>query len=734
MNKHTIDRKHSGFSILEVVIGIFIFAVGLLALAALQGALTRSMSDSKFRTTAVNIGDRAIERQRGFTALVDATSVHAYNDIVTADTTATANGVTYAIDMDVTDYYYYLKDDAFCKSGDSMSGGVACPTGATSSDYKKVEVTVSWNSDLDFRAAEGTDIDAADLGTGSITLTSVIPAIITSASARVADETSGDSLAPPVAYTPGANPDIVALSLGDSKFKESLLPEPDVIRSDELVQTVFDVITYSQGMGFQFLRREEFASVSCECTLRDDSESNLGRRPVIWAGDEYKGGHEVEKDYGESANNTQSSLCDSCCRDHHDGGDADADYDDEYANVYGPFKAANEYSESPRESDHIHYKEDATTPADDGDKYLESCRLVRVDGFFRVAQDFRREDQYVFPADFLDETAEITTYSNYVTGAAAAYANIVNDGYPTNSPPCIGGTNPPCVASPTMQGTYDTALGSTELPSWTTLQNGVLEDQQLRSRGIYIDYLSDDLRSFLSTCFSGGDLVDGCSVGDVEIDRTPTSNQLEMLPFFDVQLTKLENWDQTVQANLPISVSNEPLEDANAHSRGEIVRVEAGVTDVTAKSHRGNIGFTNTLPIDPVFEMAQASLNVQSLGGGGGGGTDPTVVAGNFTEEVRANPTITVTGSGGAICTLTPNGYTCSVSSTATSPTVTVSGYEDTKPVNPEVRYACSSSNSSPLIKLIESAVLGSYYATFDLTGLAAGAGYSIVITLDSSC
>lgn len=731
MNKYTTDRKHSGFSILEVVIGIFIFAVGLLALAALQGALTRSMSDSKFRTTAVNIADRAIERQRGFTALVDATSVHAYNDIVAADTAVTANGVTYAIDMDVTDYYYYLNDDVFCKSGDSMSGSVACPTGAISSDYKKVEVTVSWNSDLEFRADEG---DTVDVATGSITLTSVIPAIITSASARVADESTSESNAPPVNYSPGANPDIVALSLGDSKFKESLLPEPEVIRSDELVQTTFDVITYSQGVGFQFLRREEFASVSCECTLRAASESNPGRRPVVWAADEYKGGHEVEKDYGESANNQQSSLCDSCCRDHHDGGTADDDYGDAFANVYGPFKTASEYSATPRESDHLHYQGDAVTHAAAGDTYLEACRLVRVDGFFRVAQDFRREDQYVFPADFLDESAEITVYSSYVTAAALAYEANVIDGYPTNSPPCIGGTNPPCVASPAMQGTYDVALGATELPSWTTLQNGVLDDQQLRSRGVYIDYMSHNLRSFLSTCFVSGDLVDGCSVGDVEIDKTPTSNKLEILPFFDVQLTKLENWDQTVQENLPISVTNEPLADANAHSRGEIVRVDPGFTDVTAKSHRGNIGFTNTLAIDPIFEIAEASLNVQSLGGGGGGGTDPLVVAGDFTELVRANPTITVSGSGGAICTLTPNGFSCSVSSTATSPTVTVSGYEDTRTVNPEVRYACSSSTPNPLTKLSESAVLGSYYATFDLTSVTAGVGYNIVITLDSTC
>ena len=90
--------------------------LGMLALAALQGALTRSMADSKMRTTAVNIADRAIERTRGFTQLLTAAtpgSPHAYNDIVTpdADPTVTVNGVTYTIDMDVTDYYYQLSTD-----------------------------------------------------------------------------------------------------------------------------------------------------------------------------------------------------------------------------------------------------------------------------------------------------------------------------------------------------------------------------------------------------------------------------------------------------------------------------------------------------------------------------------------------------------------------------------------------------------------------------------------------
>ena len=96
--------------------------------------------------------------------------------------------------------------------------------------------------------------------------------------------------APPVDYSPGQNPDIISINLGQNKFKESTTPLPDVIRADELVETRFDVVTYSNPVnsGATFLRREEFRAVSCECTLRVPSTGDLGGlRPTIWTGSEY---------------------------------------------------------------------------------------------------------------------------------------------------------------------------------------------------------------------------------------------------------------------------------------------------------------------------------------------------------------------------------------------------------------------------------------------------------------
>jgi hypothetical protein len=125
-------------------------------------------------------------------------------------------------------------------------------------------------------------------------------------------------------------------------------------------------------------------------------------------------------------------------------------------------------------------------------------------------------------------------------------------------------------------------------------------------------------------------------------------------------------------------------------------------------------------------------LNVQSLdssgSGGGGGGTPPVVVAGAFTEDVRGNPSISVVGNGDAICTLEPNGYTCSVEASATSATLKVYDYGDTRATNPETRYACSDS----LLIVTSSQTVGDNWTEFDLFSggsiVTAGTAYDIRI------
>ena len=694
MNRSKYSFHQPGFSLMEVLIGIAIFVIGMLALASMQGALTRTTAEAKVRTEAINIAEETIEAQRGFVQMVTTSGTFAYQDIADGTTTFTRNNVSYTVTQDVTDHYYDLLNDVFTTTA---------PTGVITPDYKTVAVTVAWADDRNFVINEGNEQSSTSLGGGQIQVTATIAKVSVAASGKLFEETDAILGAPAVAYNPGQRPDIISLSLGDNKFKESLLPEPDVIRLDELVETRFDVITYSQtDAGAIFLRREEFIAVACDCALKapPGNADSAGRRPVIWAGDEYVRGQFVDKPYGISTNPQQSQFCGECCRDHHDGGYSDVDHADTAVNKVAPFKASGEYNDvAPFTGDHKHYgrlSTGALVEATSVDApYVEACRLVRQNGFFRVTQDFRQEDLNVFPKDFLDDSAEIGVYSGYATGAASAYAANSYPDYEEN-PPCIGESG--CVATPPMQPAYDGPIATdanglpTQMPSWTTLPLGSDTTQQLRSRGLYIDYLSYDLRQVLLNCVPGTNEADdsACSNGDVVLDKTGSVNPLELIPFFDVQMTYLNRWNESPIA-VPVEATNEALADHNTHSRGVISKsVDGAISTVMAKGHRGNLGFTDTQSIDDTFDSFQSITEMMVWTGGGTAdpGTDRRV-GGGLTETIPGitSSVIEVEGQNGVYCDRTPAGFLCVIPPTVANGRLKVYGYgkDNTN------RYACMS-------------------------------------------
>jgi prepilin-type N-terminal cleavage/methylation domain-containing protein len=663
-----------GFSLLEVLVAIVIFAIGMLALGALQGSLTRSASDANLRTVAANIAERTIEDLRTF-RLIDTDPdgvLLAYNDIVSDDNpvTVTDGALVFQRLMTVTDYFYD-------KAADSFS--TTAPTGIAVSDFKLVEVNVAWDSADFYRDSEQDDVTGAGLGTGEITLSAIVSSMSAQGGARVTTQTDETQFTPSVNYNPGANPDIVSLALGQNKFKESLTPQPDVIRASELVETRFDVITYSQSdAGSLFLRREEFLTVSCECTLygAPDSDEDGGRRPTAWAGDEYLEPVFVAKPYGVSANNQQSAFCDTCCQDHHDGGSHEDDPDSDPASIlYDPFRAAADYwTEGTFDGDHKHYKKDRrgnlSLATNEGDVYVEACRLVRKDGFFRVAQDFRQEGNNVFPYDYLDQTSEVGAYSTYVTDEVGTFVDALTDDY-ASSPPVL---NPP-QRTPFGQ----TAAGGDLTSAYTFLPTALGTDyQQLRSRGIYIDYLSEDLREVID-CLQGGGTATECSNlsgNRIKLDKTGSTNVLELVPFFDVQLTFLNRWNENPPAR-PVETSNQPLETNNTHSRGLANRTQsAGSSQVLASGHRGNLGLTDTDPIDLNFLANTSSAELQVIiNTDNPPAPDGVVVTGVITSGVpglqAAQVDIEATD---ATCERTPVGFSCLVP-TGGSPTLKVSNY-----------------------------------------------------------
>jgi type IV pilus modification protein PilV len=303
-------RRAAGATLLDVLLAIGIFVIGMLALASMQGNLTRSSVDANSRTMATNIAEELIEQLRTFEQFESETGKDAYQDIVDQSLTVTRGGIDYSVDITVENFFF-LDGTTVTSNLDDLSEDrdVSIP------DFKYVELAVSWAGN-EFQLNDGAGTTTSGrLGSGDFVVSTVVPAISSYSSAKVVAMDDDSAGTPPVFYTPGVNPETVAIDIGNSKFKESTTPEPVVWRSGELIETWFDVITYNRvGGDAIFVRREEFASVSCKCTMQ--ASGNVGRGPTIWDGSEYLEGEVVNKPYGTLAASAgkQSQYCEVCCR------------------------------------------------------------------------------------------------------------------------------------------------------------------------------------------------------------------------------------------------------------------------------------------------------------------------------------------------------------------------------------------------------------------------------------
>jgi len=688
-------KRMRGFSLLDVVIAILIFAVGMLALASLQTNLTRSSVDANTRTVAANVGEEVLERLRAFRRVSTDPDgvVFAFADIdatYVADTVP-RGGIDYTVTGSVIGYDFNSDKTAVTATDPAVAG--------STHDFKLVELNVAWDNNQSFQVDETTQVSNTDMNTGYITIKEVIPSIPSLATGAVAatDEGLAGVL---VNYTPGANPDIIKLTLGDTgeKFKEATSPVPDVIRGDS-VETWFDVVTYSQVSQEQaiFLRREEFLAVSCECELETTpAEANYGLKPTLWNGLAYTEAEKEFKPIGTAPNNVQQSqFCTVCCRDHHDGAGTGAEDRYDPANTGGS------------DVDHPHYNVDGqgdiiTTPVGDGDRYLEACRLVRKDGFMRVAQDANQGVLVGFPEGYLELDEGANAYADYVIDAIEDYYDPDSANYQSQlQQPDLSDFS---ARNPDGEGT--------DLPTVT-----FADSQQLRSRAVYTDYLTGAAQDVIDDCFPLNDddtTPDGCPVPGV-------SSPLEIYPFFDLQMTWLARW-RNESLNNVVTLTNEPIETGNTHSRGIVELVSSsseGRSTALTSSEHGNLGLTNSGAIDTSYLenedrlYVDANLNDTPIPPIGG------VVSGPLTSALRRKPAsdLTLTPSANIYCGQSDTEWACVVGTTGT---LTIGNYS----LNNQDVYICSD--------FLTNRVPGTETTTFDLP--ASGSPIKIWVTDDINC
>ncbi|MDO9387021.1 MAG: prepilin-type N-terminal cleavage/methylation domain-containing protein [Thiobacillus sp.] len=660
--------QQRGFSLIEAMFSALILAIALLGLAGFQVAAMSDASLVKARSVAANLAQEKLDDLRGFTHVVDdpstttvdecAAPTFCFSEIADDAGGAEESGGALVLPSgaveplvlasgDVAEYLdsYSIAWDVTCST---ETAGIALSFGASCTDAvaKLATVTVSWT---DSKGAAQT-----------VSLQGVIYAMDP---ARMAGglTRSFSSARPRASYTPVGVPDAVPVPIntGTGEYKESSKPVPDVVSNGGAAEVSFDAVSYVQdGGGYKATEQEEFVTTACECGFSTGSGYTPSR--MVWNGTKLvaKVGEQVSKPVGTAASG-QSDLCNACCKDHHDvSGSVHAKYD--------PDRPDSEYTGG---GDHKHYwytscigVNNCTTTLKNTSlgsgtpftevttgAYLESCRFKRVDGIWRLWQDWRQVKMTVMPYDFLTTDENLDAYVGVIE---AVVENKVRDdsGNGSVTIPTLGNRN-----------VTFTATGQTK---------------QLLGRAVFVDrvYEADNPTTLDDAYYDKiVSLIDG------------SQDWLNIVPFFEANLTLLIDWTSsdssqaTVTSQAIMDITNFNTAYYDSFSRGVVTAVSAGTPTITATARIHNTGVNGGIntasPSSGIstydntnFESDSISVTVPSSSSTAG-------ISGWFQ---RANVSVDfATLSIGTGCTLqTPIGgkrdFTCVVAQ-GSSPTLTYS-------------------------------------------------------------
>lgn len=657
-------KLQKGISLVEVLVTVIVFAIGLLAIAQLQGELVRSGADAKTRTVGVSLAEERLEQFRSFT--LDTGS--SYSDIVdrpkSSAITETISGVDYEIWWEVEDYH-------FDSTGVAVLG---VPAGGTS-DFKMIRVRADW---VDERG-NAQNVFVEDI----VSKSPPSDVLLTIQGSPPAGQ-------PIVRYRDVLTaPEVIQVDLGDGFSKQTAKPEPKVVGLGPNIKTEFETITFSNNLlctdeeaadGNQcFPRqrlREQFLSINCRCTQQ--TEEGPARTPAQWNGARWVPGREVTKRVGTPvAGLEQPFICNRCCRDHHDVTGEES---------FDPFRPqgddanGNPFFPSGLGGDHGHFAFDPSNgqliPADStGAEYLEACTFTRVEGIFQAVPDFRLESLAVIPTEFLQFQAGISTYQSFVQKFVEEYVGLIDpDQYPQQTPN-LNLNETPNDASGELQSLWDSIPNPDPI---APPAEGSAEGRQLLARAIYVNYINPELLQRI---------------------KEESGSVLPLVPFQEVNVTRLATWDDGASTSIYVTKDALTSDNAETFDRGRAIHCATYTpTDgsgtvaprcdkfdalITASLFRSNTGLlANANPVDTDDGQVRADsilidFDLPPL-------PPPRTVKGDFAIQQSVQgvemSNITVVGSLGITCTKpAPTKYSCLFEEGTDSGTITFGNYNSVK-------------------------------------------------------
>jgi prepilin-type N-terminal cleavage/methylation domain-containing protein len=545
-------NSQGGFSLLEVLIAVVIMSVGLLALASLQLSLIRSSSETKAQSIAIALGKQKIEQLLAYESLGGAATCNSpststtntcYRQIedeaaadVDGDPTVTGTqpigGIQFRRAVDVQRYVYDKStgDEGFKLVTDDNaldSALLSDPvTFLAGKEFKRVAVTVSWT-------------DATGTGRTQV-VESAIAAIDPADAAALTKSGKGSSprKARAIITNPASVAGVIPIAIGNGSDTAATNPRPIIVsqgNSTKTVETRFDVYTYAalaDGTSALAQSRVETAAIGCTCTMTANTTQSAAR-PTYWDGFKYTTpttAAGIPKSAAKTGNSiNQSDQCTICCRDHFD-----------------PSGVAGEKYDARRT--HSHYLvSNLSTPVDPltGGDYSESCRLIRVDGVFRVATEPFNDYFGLLGTVGLMTSTATTTVVNAVpstgTGSlSAAYQTFVLEYLKARF---VNATGYNTVLDPTTA----TGYSAIEVPSQATIDASNWP-QYLHSRGLLIDYLSAEAIEAIN------DAKTNCLPANENCTATELQTAvLKLLPFTTINATELSKWTTTAPTQVYVS-------------------------------------------------------------------------------------------------------------------------------------------------------------------------------------